>query len=404
MSKENKKNKNESLLGMFLSTSDAIDTDIEKAKEVIKEEGLDPEVLRMEGMTFIKSLQRRMDTQRMASADLQFNELIRRLTDTGIPKSLLEKRIIPSALRSWQKLGYSSSLNAFTSFMSNVFSLKESDLLGTQKLEMASLPASLAKFKMPNNANLNQIRAYSHYAYYLSKLVARNYKPSNVEEAPGDIDEFRENYLKKYRVFGLKSLLTYSWEIGICVLPLNDPGVFHGAAWNIDGVRVVVVKQNTKAHARWIFDLLHEVYHALAHLDEPNSTIVETQEINPFNDSDSVEEKEANTFSHQVLFADRTEEILSQCVQRTSGKMNRLKSVVQSVARAENIREDILANFVAFRLSLDDQNWWGAASSLQVTDPDPFSIASELLKKNISTKKMNEMESNLLQMAISTTD
>jgi Zn-dependent peptidase ImmA (M78 family) len=205
-------------------------------------------------------------------------------------------------------------------------------------------------------------------------------------------------------VFDLQGLLNYSWEIGICVLPLNDPGVFHGAAWNIDGVRVVVIKQNTKFHARWIFDLLHEVYHALAHLDNPNSTIVETQEINPFNDTELDEEKEANTFSHQVLFADRSEDVLNQCVQRTGGKMERLKTVVQNVARAENIREDILANFVAFRLSLDNQNWWGAASALQITNPDPFTLASEVLKKNISTKEMNEMEFNLLQMAISTTD
>jgi hypothetical protein len=144
------------------------------------------------------------------------------------------------------------------------------------------------------------------------------------------------------------------------------------------------------------------VYHALAHLDDPNSTIVETEEINPFNQTESVEEQEANTFSHQVLFADRTEDILNQCVQKTGGKMDRLKSVVQNVARKENIREDILANFVAFRLSLDDQNWWGAASSLQVTDPDPFSMATGILSKNISTKEMNEMERNLLQMALST--
>lgn len=404
MSKQNKKNKDESLLEMFLSTSDAIDNDIEKAKEIIKEEGLHPEELKMEGMAFIKNLQKRTETKTKTSTDLELNELVRRLTDTGIPKSLLEKRMIPSALKNWKRLGYSSGVNAFASFVSSVFSWKESDLLGTQRLEMATLPASLAKFKMPNNANLNQIRAYSHYAYYLSKLVARSYKPKKVEEAPGDIDEFRETYLNKYRVFDLQGLLNYSWEIGICVLPLNDPGVFHGAAWNIDGVRVIVVKQNTKSHARWIFDLLHEVYHALAHLDDPNSTIVETQEINPFNDTESNEEKEANTFSHQVLFADRTEDILNQCVQKTGGRMDKLKSVVQNVARTENIRADILANFIAFRLSLEDQNWWGAASTLQVTEPDPFSVATDILKKNISTKDMNEMEFNLLQMAISTTD
>src|SRR6218665_205534 len=134
MSNQNKKNKDESLLEMFLSTSDAIDNDIEKAKEIIKEEGLDPEDLRMEGMAFIKNLQKRTETKTNASTDLDLNELVRRLTDTGIPKSLLEKRMIPSALKNWKRLGYSSGVNAFASFVSSVFSWKESDLLGTRRL------------------------------------------------------------------------------------------------------------------------------------------------------------------------------------------------------------------------------------------------------------------------------
>jgi len=400
MSNQDKKDKDESLLQVFLSTSDAIDNDIEKANQIVRAEGLDPKTLRVGGIEFIKQLQHKFAIEER-SVSLELDSLLKRLVETGIPKSLLEKRLIPSALGNWQRLGYSSYAKAFTAFITSVFSWQEKDLLGAQKLQFANLPMATARFKIPVNANLNQIRAYSHYAYYLSKLVAKSYKPVKVEDSPSDIDEFRANYLDKYRTFNLQGLLSYAWEIGICVLPLNDPGVFHGAAWNISGVRVIVVKQHTKSHARWIFDLLHEIYHALAHLDEPNSTIVETEEINPFSNTESEEEKEANTFSHQVLFADRTEDILNQCIQKTGGRMERLKNVVQHVAQAENIREDILANFIAFRLSLDDQNWWGAASAMQVTEPDPFSVAAEVLKQNISTDEINEMERNLLQMAIS---
>jgi hypothetical protein len=404
MSKQNKKDKDQSLLQMFLSTSNTIDRDTKKATEIIREEGLDPERLKYEGMAFIKSLKQKVETVGTDSTLLKFNELLTKLTDAGIPKQLLEKRFIPSALKHWRRLGYSSRLQAFTSAISVVFSWKEHEVRQGNKLEISLHPVWAGKFKIPINANLSQIRAYSHYAYYLSRLVAKSYASLRIQESPGDIDEFRNNYLEKYGTFNLKGLINYAWEIGICVLPLNDSGVFHGAAWNIDGIRVIVVKQNTKSHARWIFDLLHEVYHALAHLDDPNSSIVETQEINPFSHAESNEEKEANTFSQQVLFEDRTEKILNHCVQKTGGKMARLKSVVQNVARSENIREDILANFVAFRLSLDDQNWWGAASALQVTTPDPFSIASDILLKNIATSKINEMERNLLQMAISITE
>lgn len=402
MNKHDKNNKDESLLNVFLSTSNSIDEEIEKAKEIIKQEGLDPDVLQEEGISFIKALQQRVKAESKPVLQPNLADLVKRLVGAGLSKTFLEKRIIPSALLAdWKKQRYRSEVSAVTSLISSIFSWEESEIWGTGELVFSDTPAGKALLKAPVNSNLSQIRAYSHYAYYLARLIARSYTPSDVEGLPEDIDEFKSNYIKRYRSFDLSSLIKYAWELGFCVLPLNDPGIFHGACWNINGRRVIVLKQNTKYHARWIFDLLHELYHALAHLDELDSSIIETQELNPFLNNDTLEEREANTFAHQVLFGDRTEDILNQCVQQTQGKMERLKSVVQRIARQENIREDILANFVAFRLSLDDQNWWGPAAALQITDQDPFTIARQLLLNNITMKELKPMDYNLLQIAIS---
>lgn len=398
MNKHDKNDNEESLLSVFLSTSQSIDEDIEKANEIIKQEGLDPQKLQKEGMEFISGLQKKVKAQSQVS----LNDLVKKLIIYGLPKTLLEKRIIPSAFAvDWKKQNYSSEAGALAAFVSSIFGFKENDIWEGKALRVATSPAGTAMFKAPINASISQIKAYSYYAYYLAKLVAKSSNPTKTEPLPEDIDEFKTNFLNKYRSFDLRSLLNFAWELGFCVLPLNDPGVFHGACWNIGGRRVIVLKQTTKYHARWIFDLLHELYHALAHLDEIDSALVETQELNPFINNDTLEEREANTFSHQVLFGDRAEEILNHCVKLTKGRVENLKSAVANISRSENIREDILANYVAFRLSLNDQNWWGPAASFQITDPDPFSIAAEILNKNLVTDGLNQMEHSLLKIAIS---
>lgn len=398
MNEDDKNHKDESLKDLFLLTSNLIDTDTEKAKQIIRNEGLDPERLGDEGLVFIKTLQKKVEADWEKASRMTVADLTNKLLKMGLPKSLLEKKIIPSALTNWKPY-YPSETYAISKYLSQIFGWNQSEIFSSQ-IQITGAVAGMAKFKAPKNANLNQIKAYSHYAYFLAKIVSKSYHFQDIK-LPEDIGEFKRNYLKKYKVFDLESLLNYVWELGICVLPLNDSGVFHGACWNIDGKKIIVLKQNTNYHARWIFDLLHEVYHALAHLDELNSSVIETQELNPFVNNDTEEENEANTFSHKVLFGERTETILNQCVYETRGKMENLKSVVKSIALRENIREDILGNFVAFRLSLDDQNWWGPAASLQITDPNPFTLACQILQRRINTETLNPMEYSSLKIAIS---
>ncbi len=197
------------------------------------------------------------------------------------------------------------------------------------------------------------------------------------------------------------SLLSFVWDLGICVLPLNDSGVFHGASWNIEGRHVVVLKQNTKAHARWIFDLLHELYHVFVHLDKENTSVIEVEELNPFSNNESIEELEANSFSNQVVFGDRAEELSELCVKSAEWDIKKLSGAVVRVSKKEKIREDFLSNYLAFRLSNQGENWWSSAAKMQLLDPDPFMLASDFLKKKIQMQKLNPIDYNLLNTAIS---
>src|SRR6185436_8374624 len=112
---------------------------------------------------------------------------------------------------------------------------------------------------------------------------------------------FRATLIKEYGGLSLQSTLRYAWDLGIVVIPLDDSGYFHGAAWNLNGQFVIVLKQRIKSHAKWLFDLLHEIYHILVHLQNGEDSIIEANEISPLSSEDG-KEAEANSFASQIIF------------------------------------------------------------------------------------------------------
>lgn len=138
---------------------------------------------------------------------------------------------------------------------------------------------------------------------------------------------------------------------------------------NIGGRYVVIVKQNTKFHSRWIFDLLHELYHVFDHLQEPDTSIVEAGEISPFASDESMQEREANSFANLVLFDGKAEEYAQKSIEAAKWDLRGLATNVKKISKLYKIREDSLANYLAFRLSFQNQNWWAQANSLQTSDP-----------------------------------
>lgn len=341
----------------------------------------------------------------MESPQKNFNILLKRLSYAGIDSNLLTKKIIPSKLQyvlSHHKGTQPSLLlDEAASYVSTVYGWTPDEIWNSRNLVINSKPAAMAYFKKPVNSNENQLKAYSHYAYYLAKIALKGFQFKNKVDYPESIDEFKKEYFNKNESMDLSLLLEFVWDLGICVLPLNDSGVFHGASWNVDGRHVIILKQNSKSHARWIFDLLHELYHVFAHLEKENTSVVEVAELNPFSSNEAIEEQEANAFANQVLFGGRAEQLAEQCVSLAKWDIKNLSKAVLQVAKKEKIREDFLSNYLAFRLSFQGENWWGSANKLQITNPNPFDITTELLKKRIQIQKLSPMDNNLLTTAIS---
>jgi len=340
----------------------------------------------------------------MENTQKSFNVLLKKLSYAGIDSNFLTKKIIPArlqvALNAQKQNEPTLLLDEVASYVSTIYGWSPNEIWTEKNLVVKSEPAEMAFFKKPTNSNENQVKAYSHYAFYLAKVVLKAFHQKNISEYPSSIEEFKKEYFKNFEGIDLSTLLEFVWNLGICVLPLNDSGVFHGASWNIEGRHVIVLKQNTHSHARWIFDLLHELYHVFAHLDDPNTSVVEVEEMNPFSNNESIEELEANSFANQVIFGSRAEELAEQCVAAAKWDIKNLSKSVVQVARKEKVREDFLSNYLAFRLSYQGENWWSSALKMQVTEPNPFEIASDLLKRKVQIQDLSPMDYSLLTTAI----
>jgi transcriptional regulator with XRE-family HTH domain/Zn-dependent peptidase ImmA (M78 family) len=340
----------------------------------------------------------------MDSPKKNFNVLLKKLNNVGIDSYLLTNKILPSniqsALNNHKVNEPSLLLDEAASYISTIYGWSQNEIWNSPNLIVKPEPAQKAFFKKPSNSNENQVKAYSHYAFYLSKIVLKAYPIKGQNDYPNSIEEFKKQYFAINENIDLALLLEFVWNLGICILPLSDSGVFHGASWNIEGRHIIVLKQKDQSHARWIFDLLHELYHVFVHLEKEDTSVIETEELNPFSNNETIEELEANSFANQVIFDNRATDLAEKCVALAKWDIKNLSKAVIQVSKEARLRSDFLANYMAFRLSFQDENWWGSAKKLQITEPDPFSIASEFLKRRIKMEKLSPIDYNLLNAAL----
>ncbi len=92
------------------------------------------------------------------------------------------------------------------------------------------------------------------------------------------------------------------------------------------------------------------------------------------------------------------------CVHAAGGRVERLKAAVSMVADNEDIEVGALANYMAFRLSFQDVNWWGAATNLQSSDRNPWEIARDWLVERLELDRLNDADRQILLQALTTTE
>ncbi len=333
------------------------------------------------------------------------SSFFKRLKQAGVSKDLVVQRlvspIVAAHLDADDGETVQNALLQTSATVSRVYGWSMEDLYSRNQLTMPPEAAGLARFKMPVRASESLLVGYVVYAHFLARAVLKatpQLKPSPV---PTDAAEFRQLVQARYRDLNLENVLRFAWDLGVAVLPLRDSGAFHGATWREGGRNVIVLKQRTSSLCRWLNDLIHELFHAGQDPDQLEREVIEADETSQER-RESPEERAATAYSGDVLLNGRAEELVELCVQAAGGRVERLKTVVPKIADREGVATDALANYMAFRLSLQGINWWGAATNLQPKDKDPWLLVRDWVLPKLDLDRLDQTERDLLTQALTT--
>jgi Zn-dependent peptidase ImmA (M78 family) len=252
---------------------------------------------------------------------------------------------------------------------------------------------------MPANRTQASTSLYAAYANYLAVVALKGARSLPKAEIPTDPAVMHRRIHEIYKAVDLKSALHTAWDLGVVVLPLRDRGTFHGACWRYEGRNAVVLKQASKHEARWLFDLLHELFHAGQRPEADALEVIEADETSAER-RNSNEEIAASQFAGEVVLDGNAETLAQACVQAARKSVERLKSVVPAIAAKNGVRVGALANYLAFRLSWQGVNWWGTAANLQADDGDPWTIARDVFIERFPYDIDNELDRQLLDRAL----
>jgi len=335
--------------------------------------------------------------------------VLRRMKAVGLSREFVHKRLLPKTLTSTINANLpvddrETDLWALEAAarIGRVFNWSPELILSNSQLPIRSDVLAEARFKVPARADQHFFAAYTVYAHYLALLLLQSTAHIRSHEIPSSAATIRNELLSRGGIT-FETVLAYAWDdLGIAVLPLNDPGAFHGACWRIDGRNVIVLKQRTNSPARWVIDLLHELRHLASRPSIEDISVIEPELLSKNAPSDVVdEETEATDFGGEIALGDNVEELAEKCVKAAKGKLEWLKSAVPRVAKDENVPVDLLANYMAYRLSLQGENWWGAAQNLQVLKGNPWQVARDFVLARADFGKINPIERDFLLQALS---
>src|SRR5439155_6807749 len=215
-------------------------------------------------------------------------------------------------------------------------------IFGTGALTIQTSAGARVRFKMPTRVKEARLEAYVVYTHYLALLVLEATSHLSSRRIPTETAEVRKEILGHHGSINFETALKYVWSLGVPVLTLNDSGGFHGACWRVKSRNVIVLKQRTNSAARWLHDLLHELWHAGHEPELEEHPVIEESEMSPTRRT-STQELAAGGFAGDMVFARRAEQVGHMWVSAATGSVERLKSTVPKIAEREDVPVDALA-------------------------------------------------------------
>ncbi len=284
--------------------------------------------------------------------------------------------------------------------LERIFGWRGDEIFGAQALPAPSAAAAAARFKMPKRRDEGAAGLFATYANHLAVAAIRGMAGYPIELIPTDLGEMRKKILARGEgKDDFRTVLHTVWDLGVVVLPLRGIGTFHGACWRYEGRNAIVLKQTSKHEARWTFDLLHELFHAAQRPEEEMFELVEAEATSDERRK-SDEEIAASLFAGDVMLGGKARELAEDCVAQASNKTPRLQHIVRRVAKQRGVNVGALANYLAFRLSWQGLNWWGAAANLQRKDEDPWIVARDVFIERHPCHIEDKVDQSLLDRVL----
>jgi transcriptional regulator with XRE-family HTH domain len=328
---------------------------------------------------------------------IDIDDVLRQLARAGLERDFVRRRLLPRGTPETSEMGGAVPMLELVGRVSRVFGWAPSALLQGDDLSLPDDSLAAVSFKLPRRSDQSRVAAYTAYARYLGNLVLKATEHLPERPIPAEPVAFREAVIEQAGELTLESVIAFLWSVGVPVLPLSDPGGFHAVLLRSAGRNVIILKQGVRRERRWLFDLLHEVRHALEEPAVVNRAVIDL-------DSSGIgdaSEHQANRFAGDVLLAGKAEELAAECVQVAHGRVEALKTVVPRIAIQGGVNVSDLANYMAYRLSLQNINWWGAASNLQGNGGDPWRIARDCFLLQAKLEGLPPLDRNLLGQALS---
>ena len=279
-----------------------------------------------------------------------------------------------------------------------VFGWSPDNVLGSSALSTPDLDAGSRRFRNPYQRINPNTKYFTTYALYLARAVAHGLVNLGSKTRPLDLGEVKSR-IRQDGKESLQSMLGIAWDLGVSVLPLRGRAAFHGACVRCLNQNVVILKQTSNSEARWMFDLLHELYHAAQNPTLSDFEFIE-EESSIDGGSDTKEELEANRFASDVLLHGRSEELSERCLHLAGKDVLKLRSAVAAVAEESKVSADVLANHVAFNLSKGGINRLGVATNLQGPKSDPYGVARSVFLERFPFRMRDEIDGVLLDRAL----
>lgn len=308
-----------------------------------------------------------------------------RLREVGLPPTVIDRLLERGR----------ASAEQVTARIHRIFGWTADDLLGRGPLVLR--PAALPLRFKATTTQAPEGAAYSQWALTIAR-IADDALDRDAADVPDNPLAIREQIVDAHGEVRFAQLLSWCWAHGVAVVPLDDPGGFHGACVAAGGRPTIVLKQRTPSASRWAFDLAHELGHVARHLPA-DGAFVEAGEISLRAPGDD-DEQEANDFAGELLLGD-PDALAEQLERDSGGNIRWLKRAVRDLTDRQRLDVGVLAGYLAYRLGLYGTDWWATAATLQDTSIDAPLLAREALAAHLQLDRLDDTEDRrLLELAV----